>query len=681
MSPFQLLLVALFALFGTFLSFRLISARVPKSQRFNPWTSSFSAVLKYNLTDYDCPNCSWNVYSSVGKQDWRPPIGLLDDEAISQENPPILCIPESFGYNTEEANQLFPYKFFPNCSELVSPSKKIASFDRSGIFTMSCDKPTKGKFFIGEKADSEVLGLRTYEKSPETYQKPTNLSEVEYIFATCNQEKEKFLENALYRHRVKSKVLSRPSSSDPIKILMITLDSVSRRSFFRKMPETVKYLNKLNHFQTFDLKIHNVMGEYSANNIMPQLLGDIPYKLHWEIPNSDIFKERAIWTYAKSKNFSTLFIEEGCTNDLARYLGKEINVDHIGTSFWCAARRFNDFENNSQNQRCIGLNNSHSYVYNYIQEFSENYSKYHQWIFTHINTAHESSGLLISTLDLDTVDFLKGFLEKEKNSRTVIFITGDHGMRYGEWFKKMDGSHEHRLPLGLVVASDRLLQSIDFSSEVLDHNSRRLTSKLDLYASQLHLIGLTDGKISRESQEYQEIKRKTSEKYKVISLFMEKAPNNRTCEDVGVPAFWCSCLKFVEVKERFDQVVFKITQALIDSINEEAFRHRGNNLGAVCKKLNLKKIVKVWVLTTDEEFYKIQFEVREKEGVLFESVAVLTWKNYRQRNPSDSYQQVPFFDHGKRTLNIMFVRRVDSYAGKCEDLAKRFSIRPEICIC
>ena len=686
MNISKLISIILLSLLSFFLIFKLISYKPAVSPKFNPWTSSFSSSSLQNHSEYDCPECSWNVYldktSSILNLH-KKTLKLEDDENIKQEKPQINCMPESFGYNTEEANELFPNKIFPNCSDLVSPSKPIFDLDvKSNILSMACPKSSyKGKFAVGEDSKSEVLGLREYSKPFEDYENPVKVTSAEYAFATCDEGKDKYLENAVYHHRPKPSILKLPKAQDPVRILMITLDSVSRRSFYRKMPETVKFLQNMTGFQTFDFKIHNVMGEYSANNIMPQLLGDVPYKLHWDIPKEDLYKDRAIWSYARSKNFTTLFIEEGCTNDLARYLGKELNVDHIGTSFWCAARRFNDFENNSQKQRCIGLHNSHSYVYNYIQEFSENYADYNQWVFTHINTAHESSGLLISTMDQDTVDFLKKYTKQSKEYKTALIITGDHGMRYGEWFKKMDGSHEHRLPLALVIASDKLLQSIDYSSEVLEHNSNRLTSKLDLYTTQLHLIQSAEKDLKKESSEYKDIKTKTSDQYKTLSLFLEKAPNNRTCQSIGIPAFWCSCLKFVEVSQEFDSVVYKITKILIESINEEAFRHRGSILGKVCKKISLKKIAKVWVLTTDEEYYKIQFEIEQKEGVLFESVVVLTWKKYRQRNPSDSYQQVPFFDYGKRTLNIMFIRRVDSYAGVCEDLAKLASIRPEICIC
>jgi hypothetical protein len=254
-------------------------------------------------------------------------------------------------------------------------------------------------------------------------------------------------------------------------------------------------------------------------------------------------------------------------------------------------------------------------------------------------------------------------------------------MRYGEWFKQLDGSHEHRLPLGLFIASNVLLDSVPYSIDSLTHNSNRLTSKLDLFATQLHLIRAIDHEISLESEEYKEIKEIASNRYKILSLLLEKVPNNRTCFEIGIPAFWCSCLKFIEVHEEFPEFLYQIAQTIIDAINEEAYKPRSIPFGLICQKLSLNEITSLSVLSTDEEYYKLQFTVDQSKSALFESVVVLSAHSYRLRHFTEAYPKEPYFDFGKRSFNIMYIRRVDSYAGRCEDLAKAQSIKPELCIC
>lgn len=69
----------------------------------------------------------------------------------------------------------------------------------------------------------------------------------------------------------------------------------------------------------------------------------------------------------------------------------------------------------------------------------------------------------------------------------LLFIMADHGMRYGDWFKLLDGSHEHKLPSLFIIGSNSLLDDIPFSYDILNHNSYRLTSKLDLNKTLRHI--------------------------------------------------------------------------------------------------------------------------------------------------------------------------------------------------
>ena len=662
----------------------LRSKRVHFTKRFNPWTSSHSKEKQINESAYDCSDCSWNKYKLNSEVTEYEKLNEYNDINIPLDNPRIVCIPESFGYTHEEADSLFPVKHFPDCESLLSYSDDFLFIDtKTNQLTMNCTRSKyKGKFVLGENANTEVLGLREFQNEFRDYTKPVNLkNNEEYAYATCTEDKEKYLENVVYHHRPKPETMNSPPVSDPVIIINLVFDSVSRRSFYRGMNKTAEYLNQINgHFKVFDMKIHNIMGEYSANNILPQLLGDVDYNMFKTKVDKDYYYDRSIWKQAKEKNFTTLFIEEGCTNDLARYLGKGLKVDHICTSFWCAARKYNDFENNLQKQRCIGKENSHVYVYNYVTDFSKNYQHRSQWVFAHMNTAHEDSGLLISTMDKDTVNFLKKYLEQQQNTKTIIMITGDHGMRYGEWFKRLDGSHEHRLPLFLIIASNSLLESIPYSIDTLQHNSNRLTSKLDLYTTQQHLINLVDQNFDLNSHSYQLAKRKTSDRYDTISVLLEKVINNRTCAEIGIPTFWCSCLKFEEAEDIPD-FIYYLVEEIIYQINEDVYTPRLDGLGHICQKLHFDSIHKLWVLSTDEEFYKMQFSIKESDTVLFESVVMATWKKYRPRSIDDAYTYNPYYNYGKRIMNIMYIRRVDSYAGKCEDKARNNNLDPALCVC
>ena len=77
----------------------------------------------------------------------------------------------------------------------------------------------------------------------------------------------------------------------------------------------------------------------------------------------------------------------------------------------------------------------------------------------------------------------------------------------------------------------------------------------------------------------------------------------------------------------------------------------------------------------------MQFSIKESDTVLFESVVMATWKKYRPRSIDDAYTYNPYYNYGKRIMNIMYIRRVDSYAGKCEDKARNNNLDPALCVC
>lgn len=601
-------------------------------------------------------------------------------------------MPEKFGYSNEDAERLFPYKRFPRCVDRLKDKRPIMRIDlENNTLVMNCSNTDfKGKFSLGCPYDNEELGLLDYTQQFIPYKgKPYQLTTEEFAYGTCKQDAEKDLEQAVYTHRPKPDLLQRNQqrTNTPLVILLLTLDSVSRRGFFRKLPETVKYLNSIDSdkYKVFDFKIHNVMGEYSANNVMPMLFGSVPFKMHREILKGDPYYETSIWKTAKENNFTTLLIDESCNEDLSRYFGRNPSVDHIGSYFWCAAMKYNDFRNNMPTQRCIGRENSHTYIFDYIQNFTQNYSNLSQWIYTHINTAHENTGLVIETLDQDLTSFLRNYLLTNQDKEIAIFLTGDHGMRYGEWFKKMDGSHEHRLPAFLFIGSSNLLNRIPYSLDVLTHNSDRLTSKLDLYTTQLHLIESMKQEVTKDSELYRHIKQTASDKDSSISLLLEKIHNDRTCEEAGIPAFWCSCLPFTEVDytsyENMESFITEIANDIIYHINEEVYSSKSGGYHHICQKISLKSINKLWYLSTKEEYYKLQLSIKESPEVVFEGVVLITHKPYRSRSVKDSFTVNPYYTSGKKRSKIMYIRRVDSYAGPCEVIARSKRISAELCIC
>jgi hypothetical protein len=101
------------------------------------------------------------------------------------------------------------------------------------------------------------------------------------------------------------------------------------------------------------------------------------------------------------------------------------------------------------------------------------YKDLNQWIYLHLDTAHEASGQHAGLLDLDLPEHLELILD----DRTIVFLEADHGMRYGEWYQSESGYFEHKLPAFFIIAPTGILDKIEGSYGNLYHNTMRITSK------------------------------------------------------------------------------------------------------------------------------------------------------------------------------------------------------------
>jgi hypothetical protein len=252
-------------------------------QLLKPEESSDSGGPKQCRFEYDFTEPEKNEFSTV--------LEMMNDE---KEVWPLdlACKPESFGYSKEEAEELFEDVEFKTCSEL-HPGKKAIKIDKErNLLEMNCN----GKYVLGP--GSEKLGEEKFTTLPTQYTKPVKLEDEEYALGTCDTDSEGFFETVEYWNRLKPKSLERALKSlkgDPINIAMVVLDSVSRRSFYRKLPKTVDFLNGMN-ISVFDFKIQNVMGEFSADSFMPTFFGDVDWsRLDKDKMDGDRYYEKSIW--------------------------------------------------------------------------------------------------------------------------------------------------------------------------------------------------------------------------------------------------------------------------------------------------------------------------------------------------------------------------------------------------
>jgi hypothetical protein len=94
--------------------------------------------------------------------------------------------------------------------------------------------------------------------------------DIDWVMGRCEWDKYKKNQMDTFVHypRLKKKVLERglqaaehSKADKPLIILMVSVDSFSRRHFYRKLPNTVNFLNELKakgQYAIFDHKLHNI---------------------------------------------------------------------------------------------------------------------------------------------------------------------------------------------------------------------------------------------------------------------------------------------------------------------------------------------------------------------------------------------------------------------------------------
>jgi hypothetical protein len=222
----------------------------------------------------------------------------MEDDVLMVMPLDLACKPDSFGYSQDEAERLFPDKSFPRCEDLVASKGYLDYNSTDHSFSLSCPSKYKGKYLLGVPYDQEEFGYFEFTQTPQDYQASVSLN-TEYFFASCDPTTANF-EYVEYHNRLNASALARAQATlttRPQHILMVVLDSVSRRSFFRKLPRTSALLNSLTEHEVFDFKVHNVAGEYSADSFMPTFIGDRAFSRFKERVEGDPLYETAVWRH------------------------------------------------------------------------------------------------------------------------------------------------------------------------------------------------------------------------------------------------------------------------------------------------------------------------------------------------------------------------------------------------
>ncbi|OMJ88302.1 hypothetical protein SteCoe_9803 [Stentor coeruleus] len=477
--------------------------------------------------------------------------------------------PISYGMNEIESDNLLKIT-----NPITCPRFNVINFQN---FSSNC-KLSKGKnihifeynFSIPENYGSTLVKYKLSEHS-ENYIFSSNS---EFGYVECDEKhKDIFLRNVFNQtvadnaRKIEEKLKKKYSVGSnyrPLTVMMFILDSVSRRSFYRNMKETVNFFNNTlvsnsselsKKFVLYDFLGNNAVKDLTRPNMAPLIYGiSIDTIIEQEGDRSidsdedkNFYLERqkagSIWYYYKKKGFVTMHLNDVITDYLSKISGRELLVDHQVSNFWTLSNQYFGYNDIIKEYKCIGPEYSHKHSLNYLSQFLKNYEGYNKFSYTHLTIAHDFSGTRLSLGDKDFKKFLKETLESYSKINEDLFIVfaGDHG-RYKFEFSSLYGKGERSLPFHFVISNKEFIDGHEFHKN-LDVNSRRLLSRYDWYKTLKHLANMPYTNIGIQSQEYKEIKTEN----KSLSVLIERARKDRKCSDIGIDPNNCISSPFKEV--------------------------------------------------------------------------------------------------------------------------------------
>lgn len=548
------------------------------------------------------------------------------------------------------------------------------------------------------------------------------MDEAEYGFARCSKSKKEALLINRYNQTAANRAKSITSNlraqlnittpERPLAVYMLVFDSVSRQHFYRNFPKTISFLNEnlsngryRSKYKLYDFVVNNAHGENTQPNMVPWLYGYNlkyhkrrlqGYSIHspedtWKYVE---LQRESMWKLYEEMGFVTLFGFDTVWDFLVKSTGRVIDTDHMISNFYRASKRLFGYMDFMERQRCIGLSNAHYYSLNYLLQYNKNYKGVNRFAYIHLSPGHEKSGTVIKTADFDLMLFLEAILDDQKQRKDedfVLMIAADHGKHSSEWDKLMEGFMENQLPVHLLIANSALIARLE-ADDILTRNTQRLVSRLDWYLTFRHLSTVPYGKLSINSPVYEAWKQQTDANSS-LSLLLEHVPDTRTCQDLDIPMYYCTCMSFMDIPPQ--QLLFAPVQDLAKlGVRFLNAVRRNEDSGELCRKITLGEVVKAGMQQIGERGswmrnYKVRITIKESKNARFEVIGLLANKEElskmgltQEDRPTISTsflspdgQEVPLL------LQLQEVIRVDVYEGLCEELALAADVSPQYCIC
>ena len=282
-------------------------------------------------------------------------------------------------------------------------------------------------------------------------------------------------------------------NSEPLSnnVLVIYIDSVSRKNSIRELKKTLEFFEtfmpykgqlnikypkeKYHSFQFF--KYHAFKG-YTAIN----------YPLLFYGQHRKVKKKKLINLYFRNNGYITSLAHDLCSRDNSIRSNHQFILDEVfDHEFILCDPNQEDYNLNSI--RCLYGKNYIEHLLTYAEQFWRKYEQNRKFSLIVSNDGHEGTLQVLKYVDNFISSFLWNLFNDNLLRNTTIFLVSDHGtgmpsLYYIYEFYKI----EHNLPMLYIFVNDKKNSSYEQQYKYMHENQQNFITAFDFYNTLCHII-------------------------------------------------------------------------------------------------------------------------------------------------------------------------------------------------
>lgn len=382
--------------------------------------------------------------------------------------------------------------------------------------------------------------------------------------------------------KVKTEDFTRTKNQQPLNIMMIGFDSISREEWLTHLPKSSSFLIK--DLNSVVLNKHNIVGDGTPAALIPMFTSKHEHELPNTIKNSEgaINVDDAypfIWNnFSKLLNYATMYAEDWPNAGTYQYRMKGMRnppTTHYLRPFEIAVDKLGLKDGNL----CLGGRTHLGAHLQYIEDFMNVYEKHGFFGVMFLGEYSHDSHKHLQWIDEILYNYLVEFSKSRFAENTALIFFADHGARFGKMRSTMRGLLRERNPFFSVRLPPLFERRYPEQAAALLSNRNKLTTPMDIYSTLLHMIRLEN------DQQFEPVDHRSRS-------LLTRLPDKRRCEDAEIDPYWCACLKRSELKITNNLV--RIAKKFVQFINKQIL---GAHLDK-CFALDVQSVNSVHILET-----------------------------------------------------------------------------------